>query len=118
MGTYTYNSLNQRTQKLASGTTTNYVYGLNGLLYGEYTSAGALAREYIYLNGQPLAQVNTGSPETATYLHNDNPRHTTLRHEPGRDAGLVVLEQRCLWQWHAKRVGHGKPKNAGSIRRF
>ena len=54
------------------GTTTQYVYGLNGLLTGEYTSAGVLIREYVYLNDQPLAQVDAGSPEVLTYLHADH----------------------------------------------
>ncbi len=96
--------LNQRTQKLVSGTTTHYVYGLNGQLYGEYTSAGALVREYIYLNGQPLAQVNAGSPETATWLHTDQlgtPRFGT------NAAGTQV------WAWNSDAFGNGTP--TGSI---
>jgi len=71
VGTYTYDMFNRRAKKVAA-TTTYYVYGPGGLLYGEYTSAGALIREYIYLNGQPLAQVDTGTPEFATYLHPDH----------------------------------------------
>ncbi len=71
VGTYTYDMQNRRTKKLAASTS-YYVYGLNGLLYGEYNSSGALIREYIYLNGQPLAQVDTGSPEFVTYLHTDH----------------------------------------------
>ncbi|MDD3020749.1 MAG: hypothetical protein PHX61_07195 [Alphaproteobacteria bacterium] len=71
-GVYTYDSQNRRTKKVAGGTTTQYVYGLNGLLTGEYTSAGVLIREYVYLNDQPLAQVDAGSPEVLTYLHADH----------------------------------------------
>ena len=44
VGTYTYDMQNRRTKKVAASTT-YYVYGLGGLLYGEYTSAGALIRE-------------------------------------------------------------------------
>ena len=28
-------------------------------------------REYVYLNGKPLAQIDSGSPESITYLHTD-----------------------------------------------
>jgi RHS repeat-associated protein len=106
VGTYTYNSLNQRTQKLVSGATTNYVYGLNGQLYGEYTSAGALVREYIYLNGQPLAQVNAGSPEFVTYLHPDHlgtPRYGT------NSAGTQV------WNWTSDAFGNGTPTGSVTV---
>ncbi len=72
VGTYTYNASNQRTKKVAGGNTTQYVYGLNGLLYGEYTTAGALIREYVYLNDEPLAQIDAGTPEVLTYLHPDH----------------------------------------------
>lgn len=51
-------------KKVAGGNTTHYVYGLDGLLYGEYDNTGAMIREYIYLNGEPLAQIDAGSPET------------------------------------------------------
>ncbi len=72
VGTYTYNASNQRTKKVAGGNTVQYVYGLNGLLYGEYTNAGTLIREYVYLNDAPLAQIDAGTPEVLTYLHPDH----------------------------------------------
>ncbi len=89
-----------------SGTTTNYVYGQDGLLYGEYTSAGALVREYIYLNGNPLAQVNVGSPETATWLHTDQlgtPRFGT------NAAGTQV------WAWNSDAFGNGTPTGSVTV---
>ncbi len=46
VGEYTYDSQNHRTKKVASSVTTHYVYGLNGVLYGEYDNTGALVREY------------------------------------------------------------------------
>lgn len=80
VGTYSYNASNQRTKKVAGGNTVHYVYGLNGLLYGEYDNSGSLIREYVYLNDQPLAQIDAGSPEVLTYLHTDHlgtPRYGT-----------------------------------------
>jgi RHS repeat-associated protein len=51
---YAYNVLGQRVRKQANGTTTSYLYGLDGFLRVE-TSSGTTPREYIYLNGEPLA---------------------------------------------------------------
>ncbi len=98
--TYTYNAYNQRTKKVTGGTTTHYVYGAGGLLYGEYTTAGAMVREYIYLNGAPLAQVTAGSPETVAYLHTDHlgtPRFAT------NSAGTQV------WSWNNDAFGTSTP---------
>jgi RHS repeat-associated protein len=51
---YAYNALGQRTSKQTNGVTTNYLYGLDGLLRVEAAS-NAAPREYIYLHGEPLA---------------------------------------------------------------
>ena len=105
VGTYTYDMQNRRTKKVAASTT-YYVYGLNGLLYGEYTSAGALIREYVYLNGEPLAQVDTGSPEFATYLHTDHlgtPRFGT------NSSGTQV------WAWTNDVFGTSAPTGTATV---
>ena len=105
VGTYTYDSQNRRTKKVA-GTTTHYVYGLNGLLYGEYDNAGGLIREYVYLNGAPLAQIDVGAPETAIYLHPDHlgtPRFAT------NSGGTQV------WAWAGDAFGTGAPTGSATI---
>ena len=61
VGTYTYDANNQRTKKTTSAGTTHYVYGMGGLLYGEYDSDGSMTREYVYLNGEPFAQFDQNS---------------------------------------------------------
>ena len=79
-GVYSYDWLHRRVKKVAGGSTTYYVYGQNGLLYGEYDSSGDFIREYVYLNGEPLAQIDAGSPDVLTYLHTDHlgaPRYGT-----------------------------------------
>jgi RHS repeat-associated protein len=104
--TYTYNAYNQRTKKVTGGLTTHYIYDAGGLLIGEYTSAGAMVREYIYLNNAPLAQVNSGSPETATYIHTDHlgtPRFGT------NTAGTQV------WSWTNDAFGTSAPSGAATI---
>lgn len=104
--TYTYNAYNQRTKKVTGGVTTHYVYGAGGLMLGEYTSAAAMVREYIYLNGAPLAQVNSGSPETVTYIHTDHlgtPRFGT------NGAGTSV------WSWNNDAFGISAASGATTI---
>lgn len=83
-----------------------YVYGLNGLLYGEYTSAGALIREYAYLNDQPLAQIDAGTPEVLTYLHPDHlgtPKYGT------NTGGTQV------WAANADAFGVGTPSGSATV---
>lgn len=106
VGAYTYNAYNQRTKKLAGGVTTHYVYGAGGLLYGEYDNSGNFIREYVYLNGAPLAQVNAGSPETVTYLHPDHlgtPKY-------GTNAGGTQV-----WAWAPDAFGNGSPSGAATV---
>ena len=106
VGAYTYNASNQRAIKVASSVTTHYIYGAGGLLYGEYDSAGDMIREYIYLNGEPLTQINDGSPETPTYLHTDNlgtPRYGTSA------AGSQV------WAWDSDAFGNGTPSGSVTV---
>ncbi|MBK6895493.1 MAG: hypothetical protein IPH06_02745 [Alphaproteobacteria bacterium] len=97
VGAYTYSTNNQRTKKVAGGTTTHYVYGLGGLLTGEYDNSGVLIREYVWLNGEPLAQIDkSGGTETVTYLHTDHlatPRYGT------NAAGSTV------WTWDSGAFG-------------
>ena len=106
VGAYTYNASNQRAIKVASSVTTHYIYGAGGLLYGEYDSAGDMIREYIYLNGEPLTQINDGSPETPTYLHTDNlgtPRYGTSA------AGSQV------WAWDSDAFGNAAPSGSVTV---
>ncbi len=65
-----------------------------------------MIREYIYLNGEPLAQVNAGSPETVTYLHTDHlgtPKFGT------NAAGAQV------WAWAPDSFGNGTPTGSATV---
>ncbi len=54
---------------MAGGNTVHYVYGLGGALLGEYDNAGALIREYIQANGEPLAQIDkSGGTESILWM--------------------------------------------------
>jgi RHS repeat-associated protein len=101
-GTYAYDGAHQRVRKTAAGAVTHYVYGVDGRLYGEYAANGALQREYVYANGEPLAQISVG--ELLTYLHTDQlgtPR-------AGTNAGGA-----SVWNWPSTAYGFGAP--TGSI---
>ena len=65
---YTYNARGQRALKTTADQTLHYVYDPSGLLLAEVDDSGATHREYIYLNGQPLAAAHytyTQLPETS-----------------------------------------------------
>jgi len=106
VGEYTYNAFNQRTIKLASSVTTHYVYGAGGLLYGEYDSSGNLIREYVYLNGEPLAQIDDGSPEEETYLHPDQLGTPKF----GTDSSGTQV-----WSWAPDAFGIGSPSGSVTV---
>jgi RHS repeat-associated protein len=83
IASYAYNGLGQRISKQADGVTTNFAYGLNGELLVE-TPSNTPAREYIYLNGQPLAVMD----QTALfYVQND---HLGIPQVLTNSAGTVV----------------------------
>jgi RHS repeat-associated protein len=106
VGDYTYNYLRQRTEKVAGSNTTQYVYGAGGLLYGEYDSSGNLIREYVYLNGAPLAQIDAGSSETLTYLHTD---------EIGTPRFGTDTSGNQVWSWTNDAFGTSAPSGSVTV---
>lgn len=106
LATYTYDANNQRTSKTTASGTVHYVHGAGGLLYGEYDASGALIREYIYLHGQPLAQIDAGAPETITYLHTD---HLGTPRKGSNQSGLSV------WSWDSDAFGVGNPTGSRAV---
>ena len=96
LATYRYNGLGQRVQK-DTGTVTAFVYGTDGQLLGDYQDDGTAIREYVYLNGEPIAQINgAGQAAEVLYLHTDHlgtPRRAT-------DAGGTAV-----WAWDSDAFG-------------
>jgi len=88
VATYVYNAIGERVAKTSSGTTERYNYGMGHQLLDEY---GATNRDYVYLNGVPVANVDTqGTTTTVAYVTADpsgTPRAVT-------DASGTVL-----WAW-------------------
>ncbi|MDD3020690.1 MAG: DUF6531 domain-containing protein [Alphaproteobacteria bacterium] len=105
-GVYSYDYLHRRAKKVAGSTTTYYVYGPDGTLYGEYDSSGDFIREYVYLNEAPIAQIDTGTPEVLTYLHTDHlgtPRFGT------NTGGTQV------WSWTSDGFGVGSTSGSRTV---
>lgn len=68
---------------------------------------GDLIREYVYLNGEPLAQIDeSGSSDVLTYLHTDHlstPRYGT------NTGGTQV------WAWDSDAFGNGTPTGTATV---
>ncbi|MCU7921043.1 MAG: hypothetical protein KZQ95_22190 [Candidatus Thiodiazotropha sp. (ex Epidulcina cf. delphinae)] len=56
---YAYNGKGERIQKRVNGVTTYFRYSPEGQLLGEYDNDGNPLREYVYLDGQPIALLHT-----------------------------------------------------------
>ncbi|MBI5591473.1 MAG: RHS domain-containing protein [Deltaproteobacteria bacterium] len=65
VATYGYDSSNRRIRKTIGTTTIHYLYDLNSRLIAETLVDGTVLREYIYLDGEPIAlreyQTNPGT---------------------------------------------------------
>ena len=76
------------------------------MLLGEYDSSGTLIREYLYANGEPLAQIDAGSPETILYLHTDH--LLTARYATNAGGSTV-------WTWDSGAFGAEAPTGSASV---
>jgi len=71
-GSYLYNAFRQRVQKVAGGSTAQFVYDRAGHLIEEASGSGAVQREYIWLDDRPVAMVDsTGVSPILYYVHAD-----------------------------------------------
>ncbi|MCG7981418.1 MAG: hypothetical protein JAY90_01560, partial [Candidatus Thiodiazotropha lotti] len=69
---YGYNGKGERVRKTVNGTITRFRFGPSGALLGEYDQTGQAIREYVYLEGQPVAQLQGTAPVQVSYLHTDH----------------------------------------------
>jgi RHS repeat-associated protein len=69
VGTYTYNALDERVQKVANGLAERFDYNEGSQILAEY---GASNRDYIWMDGIPVANVDTvGTTTTLAYVTAD-----------------------------------------------
>ena len=72
VGSYLYNAFEQRAQKIAGTTTTQFVYDRAGHLLEEANASGVVQKEYIWLDDLPVAMVDdTGSSPVLYFIHTD-----------------------------------------------
>ena len=96
--TYVHNALGQRTKKTVGGADVIYLYDLGGNLIAEHDATGAVIRDYIWMNGVPVAQIDAG--EVFSYLHVDHlgtPRLATDN------------SQAVVWRWDSDAFGTSLP---------
>ncbi len=104
LGQYTYDANGQRSRKTTASGSTQFIYGAGGRLLGEYDASGDAIREYVYLNGEPLAQVN--ADESVLYLHTD---HLATPRAATNQAGTQV------WGWESDAFGRGAPSGTETV---
>ncbi len=72
VGSYTHNALGQRVSKTAGAATTVFLYDPAGHLIEEANSSGAVLRDFLWLDGLPIGQVDdTGSSPAIYFVHAD-----------------------------------------------
>ena len=69
---YGYNGKGERVRKTVNGDITRFRFGPSGTLLGEYDQTGQAIREYVYLEGQPVAQLQGTASVQIAYLHTDH----------------------------------------------
>jgi RHS repeat-associated protein len=72
IASYGYDSSNRRIRKTVGSTTTHYLYDLNSQLIAETSVDGTSLREYIYLDGEPIALKEYQTNPGTYYFINDH----------------------------------------------
>lgn len=57
---YVYNALGQRSRKTTATDDTVYLYDLSGQLLAEYDASGSHLRDYVWMDGAPVAVIEAG----------------------------------------------------------
>ena len=94
---YIYSALGQRIQKSGTGGTVLFSYDEAGHLLGEYSNAGALIQETIWLGDLPVATIRPGTPVVVYYVHADHlgtPRAVTRSSDNAK-----------VWRWDSDPFG-------------
>jgi RHS repeat-associated protein len=100
--TYTYNALGQRVRRATSSVTTLYAYDEAGRLVGEYTSAGVLIQETVWLGDVPIATLrpNGSGGVVLYYVHADQLNTPRLATDTANN---------IRWRWDSDPFGATPP---------
>jgi RHS repeat-associated protein len=98
---YTYNALGQMIEKVGANTTL-LMYDLAGHLIGEYTGAGTLIQETVWLGDIPVATLRpNGTGISIYYVHADQLGAPRLVTRPADNA--------IMWRWDTDPFGTSAP---------
>jgi RHS repeat-associated protein len=99
---YIYNALGQLTEKSGSGGTTLLMYDEAGHLLGEYTSAGALIQETVWMGDTPVATLRpNGRSISVYYVHTDQLNSPRVITRPSDNS--------IAWRWDTDPFGTSQP---------
>jgi RHS repeat-associated protein len=100
--TYVYNALGQRVRRATSSDTALYVYDEAGHLAGEYTAAGALIQETVWMGDTPVATLRPdGSGGVIVYyVHADHLNTPRL---------VTDTSNNIRWSWESDAFGTTVP---------
>ncbi len=110
--TYTYNALGQRIRRATASLTSLYVYDEAGHLAGEYTAAGALVQETVWLGDIPVATIrpNGAGGVDLFYVHTDHLNTPRL---------VTDTSNNIRWRWDSDAFGTTPPnQNPSSLGTF
>ncbi|MES9992769.1 MAG: hypothetical protein ABW098_12495, partial [Candidatus Thiodiazotropha sp.] len=88
---YGYNGKGERVRKTVNGITTRFRYGQAGQLLGEYDHAGQLIREYVYLDGQPIAMIREQQSTSPSLLQSVTLNQTVHSVDLGQHSDIPVI---------------------------
>lgn len=94
---YAINGLGQRVAKTNAGDPRLFLFGQEGMLRSEYTAAGKLIQETIWLDGLPVG-VRTATGVFRTYAD-----------QLGAARLITASTGTALWQWESDPFGNGAP---------
>jgi RHS repeat-associated protein len=99
---YVYNALGQRVSRAASGVMTLYAYDEAGHLVGEYTAAGALIQETVWLGDIPVAtlRLDGAGGVILYYVHADHLNSPRL---------VTDTSNYVRWRWESDPFGTTAP---------
>ncbi|HNQ75133.1 MAG TPA: RHS repeat-associated core domain-containing protein [Pseudothauera hydrothermalis] len=97
---YTIAATGLRVEKTVNGTTTRFVYGMNGQLLHERGTSTNRRTQYLYLNGKPIAFVRNNGPGNGNALYHLHTDHL------GRPERITNAANTIVWRARLAAFNH------------
>ncbi len=104
IATYKHNALGERLVKTVGGVTTYYHFDEKGHLIAETQPGNVLVREYVWLDGMPLAQIEANG--TVYYIHPD---------QLNTPQKMTSATQAIVWSFEQQPFGETVPPSLTSV---